>query len=77
MGKHKSSKLVCMHCGSQEVLVQVWMNINDFTISGTDEFVEGTEGWCNECGIDTKLMTIEEFNFHKEDLDSHKTKEDV
>ena len=77
MGKHKVvPKLVCMHCGSPEVEVQVWMNISDFKISGTEDFEEGTEGYCVECGQDTKLTTFEEYNFRKEDVDSHTNKKD-
>lgn len=62
------SRLVCAECGSDNVDVQAWVNINTNEFGGD---VEDSTRYCNECGKDVEVIKEDEipqpeFNPEKE-----------
>lgn len=51
-------ELVCMYCGSDKILVAVWVDAN------TNEYkyeCDSIEPWCENCAEHTTLVTFEKY----------------
>ncbi len=56
---------VCEKCGSTDIEIKVWVNINTHEYVGDSEY---TEYFCNNCNehYDCPIITQEEFNKRQE-----------
>ena len=53
-----SMKMVCKHCGSDDVQVMAWVDINSKKLA---EIPDKSSIWCSDCCDHTK--TIEKINY--------------